>query len=187
MTTQTTTNLTLADLTGDYVIDPSHSRIGFQARHMMVAKVRGQFNSFEGILRLNADDPTDSYGKVTIKAGSVDTASGPRDEHLRSGDFLGDSEHPDITFATTRIEADGEDFKVVGDLTIREVTKPVTFNVEMVGYGLDAYGNTRVGFEGATKIDRHDWGVSWNAAIETGGVVVSDKVVLEFEISAIKQ
>lgn len=186
MTTETT-QLTLSDLTGDYVIDQSHSRVGFVARHMMVAKVRGVFNEFSGTLKLDGDNPSASSGEVNILAGSIDTNSEQRDAHIRSGDFLADGDHGGITFKTTSVEGDNEDFQVSGDLTIRGESRPVTFEVKLVGYGADAYGNIRVGFEGRAVVNRHDWDVSWNAPIETGGVVVGDKVTLEFEFSAVKQ
>ncbi len=179
--------LAFTDLTGDYIIDKSHSWVGFVARHMMVAKVRGRFNEFEGNFTLDGEDPTRSTGEVRIQASSIDTSSEQRDQHLKSGDFLADAEHPVITYSVTGIEGSGNDYKVSGDLTIRGITKPATFDAEIVGFGPDAYGNIRVGFEGSAVVDRHDWNVSWNAPIEAGGVVVADKVTLEFEFSLVKQ
>jgi polyisoprenoid-binding protein YceI len=186
MTTEAATSLRRDQLTGDYTIDPAHSRFGFVARHAMVTKVRGQYREFEGKLRLNGDDPAGSYGEVTIKAASIDTGNGQRDDHIRSNDFLAIDRYPDISFRTTSIAGDGDQFKVMGDLTVRGVTRPVTVEVEFLGAGLDPWGNTRVGFEGSTTINRKDWGVSWNLALEAGGVLVSDKVRLEFEIAAVK-
>lgn len=183
----TTAPLTLADLSGDYAIDASHSRIGFVARHVMIAKVRGQFNSFEGTLKLNGANPEESSAEITIDASSVDTSNQQRDDHLRSGDFFANDEFPSITFKTTKIEGDGEEYQITGDLTIRGITKSVTFDAEILGYGLDGGGNTRVGFEGSAVVNRQDWNINWNMALEAGGVMVSDKVTLEFEFSAVRQ
>ncbi|EHR51761.1 hypothetical protein SacmaDRAFT_3547 [Saccharomonospora marina XMU15] len=175
-------------LTGDYVIDPAHSRFGFVARHAMVTKVRGAFNEFEGSARLDGENPANSSAELTIKAASIDTRNADRDEHLRSNDFLAMAEHPEITFRSTEIIRTGEDaFDVAGELTVKGVTRPVTIPLSFEGQAVDPFGNSRIGFEGSTTINRKDFGVTWNAALETGGVLVSDKVVLEFEISAVKQ
>jgi polyisoprenoid-binding protein YceI len=173
-------------LTGNYVIDPTHSRIGFVARHAMVTKVRGSFNDFEGSGYFDAENPSDSKLQLTIQAASIDTRNADRDAHLRSNDFFDMDTHPEISFASTNVEAADGNFRVTGDLTIKGVTKPVTVDFEYTGTAVDPYGNTRVGFEGQTTINRKDWGVNWNAALETGGVLVSEKVTLEFEISAIR-
>jgi len=186
MTTQTiSTDLTA--LTGDYTIDVAHSRIGFSARHAMITKVRGAFNDFEGHARLDAADPSKSTASVTIKVESIDTRNEQRDAHLRSNDFLDLANHPEITFVSTSVEPLGDDkYRVTGDLTIRGVTKRVSIDFEFTGSALDPFGNARVGFEGATVINRKDWGVNFNAALEAGGVLVSENITLEFEISAIK-
>ncbi|EID56397.1 YceI family protein [Saccharomonospora xinjiangensis] len=177
-----------AQLTGTYTIDPSHSRIGFVARHAMVTKVRGAFNEFDGTATVNGDDPAASSAQLTIKAASIDTRNADRDGHLRSNDFLAMDEHPEITFRSTAIAQTGQNsFDVTGDLTIKGVTRTVTIPLTFEGQATDPFGNVRVGFEGSTTINRKDFGVTWNAALETGGVLVSDKVTLEFEISAIKQ
>ncbi len=177
-----------ADLTGTYTIDPSHSRFGFVARHAMVTKVRGSFNEFEGTLDVDGDDPTKSSAELVIQVASIDTRNADRDAHLRSSDFFAMDEHPEIRFQSTGVElTDDEDvYRVTGDLTIRGVTKPVTFDLEFTGAAIDPWGQTRIGFEGSTVVNRKDWGVSWNAALEAGGVLVSEKVTIEFEISAIK-
>ena len=185
MTTSQATEL--SQLTGEYVIDASLSRMGFVARHAMVTKVRGQFTEFEGKLRLDGDNPSDSYGEVVIQAKSIDTRNEDRDNHIRSNDFLAMDEFPTIEFRTTGIEGGPEEWKVTGDLTVRGVTRPVTLDVTYLGTSPDPWGNTRVGFEGSTVINRKDWGVSWNLALEAGGVLVSEKVTLEFEIAAVKQ
>ena len=173
--------------TGAYTIDPTHSRIGFVARHAMVTKVRGSFNEFEGTGHFDAEDPSKSKAQLTIKAASIDTRNADRDAHLRSNEFFDMAQYPEITFDSTAVEAvDAETFRVIGDLTIKGVTKPVTVDFEYTGTAVDPYGNQRIGFEGSTTVNRKDYGVSWNAALETGGVLVGEKVTLEFEVSAIR-
>jgi polyisoprenoid-binding protein YceI len=185
MSTATLNNLTA--LAGDYTLDPTHSRIGFVARHAMVTKVRGQFNEYEGGFRIDGDDLTRSTANLTIKVASIDTRNADRDGHLRTNDFLDVDNHPEITFAATGVrQVDDATVQVTGDLTIKGVTKPVTIDFEFQGQATDPFGNERVGFEGSLVINRKDWGVNWNAALETGGVLVSEKVTLEFEVSAIK-
>ena len=175
------------DLTGDYVIDASHSRLGFSTRHAMVTTVRGQFAEYEGTAHVDTTDPAASSVTVTIKAASIDTGSADRDGHLRSGDFFDVETYPELTFVSTSVERDGDDWVITGDLTIRDVTAPVTVDFEFTGLAKDPFGNVRAGFEGATTINRKDYGITFNAALETGGVLVSEKVGLEFDISAIKQ
>jgi polyisoprenoid-binding protein YceI len=177
----------LSQITGEYTLDPAHSRIGFTARHAMVTKVRGSFNAFEGTAYLDGDDPSRSTARLSIKAASIDTRNEQRDAHLRSNDFLDLDNHPEITFVSTAVRpVDATTYEVTGDLTIKGVTKPVTVPFTYEGSAVDPFGNQRVGFEGAVTINRKDWGVNWNAALEAGGVLVSEKVTLEFEISAIK-
>lgn len=177
----------LETLTGTYTVDASHTRIGFVARHAMVTKVRGHFAEFEGSGRFDAEDPTRSTLELTIQADSIDTANADRDAHLRSNDFLDMDNHPTITFASTSIERVEEDvYRVHGDLGIRGVTKPVSVDFEYTGAAVDPFGNQRIGLEGRTTINRKDWGVNWNAALEAGGLLVSEKVTLEFDVSAIK-
>jgi polyisoprenoid-binding protein YceI len=174
-------------LTGTYTLDPAHTRIGFVARHAMVTKVRGQFNEFDGRTVIDGDAPANSSVQLTLQVASVDTHNAQRDNHLRTNDFLDVENYPTITFASTSISHEaGADFVVTGDLTIKDVTKSVTFPLEFTGAATDPFGNERIGFEGGVTINRKDWGVSWNAALETGGVLVSEKIALEFEISAIK-
>jgi polyisoprenoid-binding protein YceI len=184
----TAPNAELAQLTGTYVIDPSHTRIGFVARHAMVTKVRGAFNDFEGRVVFDGDDPSATAVTVTIQAASIDTRNAQRDEHLRSNDFLAMETYPEIIFVSTAARQTGPDtFDLTGDLTVRGVTHPVTIPFTYEGTATDPFGNLRLGFEGSVTINRRDYGVTWNAALETGGVLVSDKIVLEFEVSAIKQ
>jgi len=177
----------LTELTGTYTLDPAHTRIGFVARHAMVTKVRGSFDEFAGTAVLDGANPANSRVEVTIEAASIDTRNAQRDEHLRGNDFLAMQEYPKITFASTGVRQAGETtFEVTGDLTIKGVTNEITIPFEFEGAAKDPFGNQRVGFEGSVTINRRDYGVTWNAALEGGGVLVSDKVTLEFEISAIK-
>ena len=185
--TSATTVSTLADLSGTYALDPAHTRIGFVARHAMVTKVRGAFNEFEGSAVVDGTDLTKSTGQLTIQAASIDTRNEQRDAHLRSNDFLAMEEHPQITFVATDVRQSGPtSLELTGDLTIRGVTNSVTIPFEFEGAATDPFGNLRVGFEGSAVINRKDYGITWNAALETGGVLVSDKITLEFEVSAIK-
>jgi polyisoprenoid-binding protein YceI len=187
MTTLANTPTTLDDLSGTYTLDPSHSRIGFVARHAMVTKVRGAFNEFEGSVVVDGVDLAASAATLTIQASSIDTRNADRDGHLRSNDFLAMDEFPQLTFVSTGVQQTGAtNVELTGDLTIKGVTNSVTVPFEFEGAATDPFGNLRVGFEGAVTISRKDYGVTWNAALETGGVLVSDKIVLEFEVSAIK-
>ncbi|MBP2477850.1 polyisoprenoid-binding protein YceI [Crossiella equi] len=181
-----TTALTFTELTGDYAIDVSHSRVGFVARHAMVTKVRGAFNEFDGRIKVDGDNPANSSAVVTINAASIDTRNAQRDEHLRGSDFLELEKFPRIQFVSTSVVQDGDTFSLTGDLTIKDVTREVTIDFTFEGTAKDPFGNTRVGFEGTTTISRKDFGITWNAALETGGVLVSDKIVLEFEVSAVR-
>lgn len=187
MTNATTTPATLADLSGTYTLDPTHTRIGFVARHAMVTKVRGQFNEFDGGAVIDATDFGKSSAQLTIQAASIDTRNEQRDGHLRSNDFLALDQYPRITFVSTAVAQTGAtSLELTGDLTIKGVTNSVTVPFEFEGAATDPFGNLRVGFEGSVVINRKDYGVSWNAALETGGVLVSEKITLEFEVSAIK-
>ena len=183
----TTTTTDFKTLTGTYTLDAAHSRLGFVARHAMVTKVRGAFNEFEGTAVIDGENPSKSTASVTIKVDSVDTRNAQRDGHLRTNDFLDIETYPEIRFVSTSIEHEGgNDFQVTGDLTIKGVTKQIALPLGFQGAAKDPFGNDRVGFEGSVAINRKDWGITWNAALEAGGVLVSEKVTLEFEISAIK-
>ena len=187
MTSTASATVTLQDLEGTYVLDPSHSRMGFVARHAMVTKVRGSFNEFTGSAT-TGKGLADAAIEVSITADSITTGSADRDNHLRSGDFFGTEEHAQLTYVSRKVEAvDAETLRVEGDLTIKGVSQPVTIDFEYAGAATDPFGNLRIGFEGSTVIKRSDFGITWNAALEAGGVLVSDKVTLEIEISAIKQ
>jgi polyisoprenoid-binding protein YceI len=177
-----------ATLSGTWTIDPTHSRLGFVARHAMVTKVRGAFTEFAGTAHLDATDPAATTAEVVIQVASIDTGNGQRDEHLRTNDFFDAPTHPEITFTSTGVQAkDASTFALTGDLSIKGTTKPVTIEFEHTGVATDAFGNLRAGFEGSTVINRKDWGVNWNAGLEAGGVLVSEKITLEFDVSAIKQ
>jgi polyisoprenoid-binding protein YceI len=176
-----------AALSGDYTFDTAHSRVGFAARHAMIAKVRGAFTEFDGTLHIDVENPAASKATVTIQAKSIDTRNQMRDDHLKSNDFFDMDNHPEITFVSTAVnQTSGTEFTLTGDLTIKGVTKPVSIPFEYTGSVNDPWGNERAGFEGSVTINRLDWGVNWNTALEAGGVLVSEKVTLEFEIAAVK-
>jgi polyisoprenoid-binding protein YceI len=172
---------------GTYQIDPIHTDIGFTVRHMAVSKVRGRFDAFEGALDI-AEDPADSKVTVTIEAGSVDTRDENRDNHLRTNDFFDVENHPTWKFESTAVHGVGStEWKVDGDLSIRGVTRPVTLDVSLEGVVKDPYGNLRVGFSASTSIDRDDYGVSFGAVMEAGGLVVAKKVDIHIEAEAVLQ
>ncbi|MFF4804559.1 YceI family protein [Streptomyces sp. NPDC001351] len=181
------TNPDLTALTGDYAIDTAHSTIGFTVRHAMVTNVKGKFLDFSGSLHLDGGNPSASSASIDVKMESIDTGSADRDGHLKSADFFKIDEFPTMTFRSTSAEAlGGDDYRITGDLTILGTTKPLTIDLEFNGAAKDPFGNERVGFEGKAEILRSEWGLTWNAALETGGVLVSDKIKLNFDISAIK-
>jgi polyisoprenoid-binding protein YceI len=168
-------------------IDTAHSHVGFSVRHMMITTVKGRFTGVEGEIQLDEENPADSYVRVTMDAATVDTGIGQRDDHLRSADFFDVANFPQLVFESRRISVVGDDrYRVVGDLTIRGVTREVEVDVEEEGRGVDPWGQTRVGFTGTTKFDRRDFGLTWNQAIEAGGVLVSDEVKVTIDVSAIR-
>ena len=178
---------TVNNYAGNFTIDPTHSEIGFTARHAMVTKVRGSFTEFSGTAS-SEENLNNAQINVEIDVNSVDTRNADRDGHLKTGDFFETEKYPKITFKSTDIKAkDDETLEVTGDLTIKDVTKPVTIDFEFNGEAVDPFGNTRVGFEGQTTINRKDFGLNFQAALDTGGVLVSEKITLNFDISAIKQ
>jgi polyisoprenoid-binding protein YceI len=187
MSTPETPVLDRRTLSGDYTFDPVHTSFGFAARHAMVARVRGGFSEFEGSAHLDFADSSQTRVHVQISAASIDTGNADRDAHLRSNDFFAMDEHPTITFDSTIVEAlDDSHYRISGELTIRGITNTVTFDSEYTGAVIDPWGNTRVGFTGTTTINRKDWGVSWNMALEAGGMMVSENITLEFDIAATK-
>lgn len=184
----TTTTIERQTLTGTWTLDPAHSRLGFAARHAMVATVRGSYHDVAGELHLDAADPTRSSAEVTIQAASIDTGVADRDAHLRSADFLDVEHYPTLGFRSTSVRTTGDDEYVLsGELTIRDVTKPVELTIAHLGTSADPFGNLRAGFEGETVISRKDFGLTWNVALETGGFLVGDKIKITLDVSAIKQ
>lgn len=174
-------------ITGAYKIDTDHTRIGFVARHAMITKVRGSFNEFSGEGFFDADNPANTWLRLTIQAASVDTRNPDRDEHLRSNDFFAMADHPTIDFVSTEVAETGDgEYRVAGDLTIRGVTNPVNLEFIYTGAWTGPAGLARIGFEGRTTVNRKDWGVSWNENLDAGGVLVGDKVTLEFDVAAIR-
>ena len=177
------------ELTGDYTLDLAHTRIGFSARHAMVTKVRGAFNEFEGHAHIDTAEPAKSTATIVIKAASIDTRNEQRDAHLRSNDFLDLATYPEITFASTKVEPQpGDVYRVTGDLTIRGVTKPVTFDLEFLGSGPGmGEGVVVAGFEARAEIDRRDFNVSFEGLMENGTLVVGNKVILEITVEVASQ
>ena len=186
---QTSSPITAEDLArstplpGTYEIDASHTNVGFTVRHMMVSKVRGRFSSFSGSVTI-ADDPTQSSVNVSIDVDSIDTNDANRDGHLKSPDFFDVATHPKITFASTAVSESGSHWDVDGALTINGVSKPVTLVVDYEGATIDPYGNLRIGFSAATEINREEFGVSWNQALETGGVILSKTIKIDIDAEA---
>ena len=172
---------------GTYLLDPTHTRVGFIARHLMVTKVRGSFAEFTGSITVG-ENVTDSTAEATIQTASIETGTPDRDAHLRSGDFLEIDKFPTMTFGNARVVAvDGTDLTVVGDLTIKGITREVTLDVEVDGIATDPFGNEKLAVTARTEIDREDFGITWNVALETGGVLVSKKIVIEIEAQAVRQ
>jgi polyisoprenoid-binding protein YceI len=169
---------------GAWAIDPVHSEVGFTVRHMMVSKVRGRFTSFSGEIVTGAD-PLDSSVTAEIALDSIVTGNEQRDAHIRSADFFDAEAHPTMTYRSTGVRRHGDDYVVDGELTLKGVTRDVPLALELNGFGPDAYGGTRAGFTATAEISRSDFGINWNAAIEGGGVVISDKVTIQLEIEAV--
>jgi polyisoprenoid-binding protein YceI len=173
---------------GTWAIDPVHSEVSFTVRHMMVSKVRGRFDTFDGTIVTGAD-PLSSSVTATVDLSSINTGQEQRDAHIRSADFFEVEKHTHMTFASTGVRAEGDHFLLDGDLTLKAVTKPVTFSLEVNGIGPDSYGGTRIGFSATTEINRRDFGVDFNGPIPgvPGGVAVSDKVTVNLEIEGVLQ
>jgi polyisoprenoid-binding protein YceI len=165
-------------------IDSSHSLVEFSVRHMMITTVKGRFAEVEGSIELDEANHTNSSVDVQISAASIDTRSGDRDAHLRSADFLDAENHPYLTFRSSKVEQDGDEYKVTGDLTIRGVTRQVVLDTELTGFGTTPYGAKVAGFSAKTKINRKDYGLNWNVGLEAGGVLVGDEVKISLEIQA---
>lgn len=171
--------------TGNWTIDPAHSQVEFGVRHMMISTVKGYFPGISGTIRLNEENPSASSVEVELDAASVDTRNADRDGHLRSGDFFDVEKYPSLTFRSTLVERSGDDLTVVGDLTIRGVTRSVTLKAEELGRGVDPWGNPRVGFQARTTISRKDFGLTWNQTLEAGGVLVGDDIRISIEVQAV--
>jgi polyisoprenoid-binding protein YceI len=169
-------------------IDPSHTRAGFSVRHMMIANVHGQFENVSGTVDFNEQDPARSSVDVQIEVASLTTRDEKRDGHLRSADFFDAEQYPYMTFKSRRVEKLGENHgRLIGDLTIRGITKEVALDVEYTGQAKSPWGTTSAGFTARTKVNRKDWGLNWNVALETGGVLVGDTVNIESEAEIVKQ
>ncbi|MGI5350418.1 YceI family protein [Streptomyces sp. CA-250714] len=174
-------------LTGEWIIDPAHSRIGFSVRHAMVTTVRGAFTEYQSRLYFDGHDPSRSRAEVVISTASVDTGVGQRDAHLVSRDFFDSDNYPHMQFTSTDVQIVGSDvYRMAGNLTIRDVTRPVVLEMTYIGQVLDPFGYQRVGFDGTTTIDRSDWGLTYNSRLAEGGSMVSEKVRLQFDIAAIR-
>src|SRR4051812_32140743 len=184
MTTTTIAPAIPGYVAGTWTIDPVHSEVGFSVRHMMVSKVRGRFTSFSGEIVTGAD-PLASQVSADIDLASIETGNAQRDEHIRSADFFEVETYPIMSYRSTGVRADGHDYVLDGELTLKGVTRNVALRLELNGFGPDAYGGTRAGFTATTEINRRDFGVNFNAAIETGGAVVADKVTIQLEIEAV--
>jgi polyisoprenoid-binding protein YceI len=167
-------------------LDPTHSHIEFSAKHMMITTVKGRFADFEGTVSGSPDSPAGATVNVVIRAASIDTRTEQRDGHLRSPDFLDVEKFPTITFRSTKISGSKEKFALTGDLTIRDVTRPITLDVTYEGQGADPWGGTRAGFSATGKIDRREFGLTWNQALEAGGVLVSNDIKLQIEAQFIR-
>ncbi|MCT9075658.1 YceI family protein [Streptomyces fulvoviolaceus] len=177
----------LAALTGEWVIDPAHSRIGFSVRHAMVTTVRGAFPEYQSRLYFDGRDPARSQAEIILSTGSVDTGVEQRDAHLVGRDFLDARAYPRMRFASTAVEVGGSDvYRMTGDLTIKDVTRPVVLELTYIGHVTDPFGYQRVGFDGTTTINRSEWGLTYNSKLAEGGAMVSEKVRLQFDIAAIR-
>jgi polyisoprenoid-binding protein YceI len=183
MTSSTTVQIP-GYVVGTWDIDATHSTVGFSVRHMMVSKVRGYFREFSGAI-VTAQDPSQSTVTATVNMDSIDTRQEQRDAHIRSADFFDVGNHTEMTFRSTSVKTDGDDWTVEGDLTIKGITKPVTLELELNGFGPDAYGGTRAGFTAKTEISRKEYGVDISMPMDGGGVVVGDKISVELEIEAV--
>lgn len=177
----------LTSLTGEWVIDQAHSRIGFSVRHAMVSTVRGAFNEYDSRLYFDGFDPARSRAEIVLYTASVDTGVGQRDAHLMGRDFLDAETYPRMHFASTAVEVAAPDvFRMAGDLTIRDITQPIVIEMTYIGHVSDPFGYQRAGFDGTTTINRSDWGLTYDAKLAEGGAMVSEKVRLQFDIAAIR-
>ena len=167
-------------------LDPSHTLVEFSAKHLMISTVKGRITDVEGVIHADEKDVTNSSVEATLKAASLDTRTEQRDNHLRSADFLEVEKYPEIKFRSTRIEGDRQAFKLTGDLTIRGITRPITLDVTFEGQTKDPWGGERIGFSASGKIDRRDFGLTWNVMLEAGGMTVSNDIKINIEVEAVK-
>lgn len=167
-------------------LDPAHTLVEFSAKHLMISTVKGRITDIEGTIYTDEKNPTNSSVEATLKAASLDTRTDQRDQHLRSADFLEVEKYPEIVFRSNLIQGEKDRFKLTGDLTIRDVTRPITLDVEFEGSTRDPWGGERVGFSAKGKIDRRDFGLTWNQVLETGGVVVGNDIKISIEVEAVK-
>ena len=174
----------LVPAVGTWVIDGSHTSAEFVARHLMVAKVRGGFGSVSGTIEV-AEDPAGSSVEVAIETSSISTGDAERDGHVKSADFFDIENHPEMKFVSTAVRPNGSSWALDGDLTIKDTTKPVTLGFDFVGLASDPWGNQKAAFSASATINREDWDLSWNVALETGGVLVSKKIIIEIELQAV--
>jgi polyisoprenoid-binding protein YceI len=170
---------------GRWTVDPVHSHVGFVARHMMIARVHGAFRDFSGEV-IVGEDPLDTKVKAVVQTDSVDTGNADRDAFVKSNDFFDVAQHPEMSFESTGFAADGDDHTMSGDLTINGITKPVTFDVEFDGYTVDPWGNNRAGVYAQATVNRNDWGITWNAPLEGGGMMLNEKVKLELDLQIVQ-
>ena len=183
-----TTTTAAATALGTWTIDPAHSHVEFAVRHMMITTVKGRFGVVHGGVRIDDADPSKGEAEIEIDADSIDTREAQRDAHLKSADFFDVEKYPTITFVSTEVLPRGGDkFQLIGDLTIKDVTQKVVINAEKTGQGTSPWGQQVVGFEADTDVDRKDYGLTWNVALETGGFLVGDKIKINLEVEAIQQ
>jgi len=167
-------------------LDPSHTLVEFSAKHLMITTVKGRFTDVEGFIHADEKDIKDSSVEATLKAATIDTRTEQRDNHLRSADFLEVEKYPEINFRSTRIEGSKQEFKLTGDLTIRGVTRQITLDVTFEGQTKDPWGGERIGFSASGKIDRRDFGLTWNVMLEAGGLTVGNDIKINIEVEAVK-
>lgn len=170
-----------------WIVDPAHTLAEFSVRHMMISTVKGRFGKVEGSIVADPADLTGAQLSGRVEVASIDTGEPQREGHLRSPDFFDAENHPSISFVSREVTRDGDDYRVVGDLTIRGITRPVTWKVEFAGQAKDPWGNERIGLSAETRIDRRDFGLNWNALLEAGGVLVGEQVKIALHVEAIKQ
>jgi polyisoprenoid-binding protein YceI len=176
----------IAPITDTWKLDPSHSTVEFSAKHMMFTTVKGRFASFDGTITLDGESPAAASVDVTMEAASIDTRNEQRDGHLKSPDFLDAANYPAVTFKSTKIEGNKERFTLTGDLTIRGTTRPITLDVTFEGQGVDPWGGERRGFSASGKIDRREFGLTWNQALEAGGLLVSNEIKIQIDAQIIR-